>query len=806
MSSGTVNSVGEIGRLIQGNQGGGGQPGEEQGAPYGGLTARQLELNRLWTFYRCTNYDSRKTAWDGSAVLDHLETETIVTSGFTPPGFYEASGSQLPLRFRRPVAPFYLAKAVVSRFNGLLFGDKKHPNTVVSDDPQTDDWITGFCEATRLWSRMTLARTYGGAMGSVAVGFVFKDGQPRVQVHDPRWCRPIFEDREELILRRFEKRYQYRDTIVDPHTGEHREMWFWYRRVIDKVRDVVWPRVPAEHEEGEPRWHEYPSLTSVHNFGFVPVVWIQNNEVQDDVDGDPDCHGAFDIIETIDALMSQANRGTLANCDPTLHIATDDEVPAGLRKGSDNAIQTSVGGQVSYLEINGTGPKAALEQAEMLETRALRLCRCVLEDNFGGPARTEKEVDQNYANMLEQAGLLREQYGERGVKRLLEMVLKAARMLAQPMAIDEGNGVTRIVTRVVQLPPNKKTGEKRELGNGQLLELDWPDWYEPGLEEINSAVSAAGQGMNFGIVDREHAVRFVAEYFKIEDVPALVAKLDEKEQADMADAMGGGYDTGAPMEEDEIDELDPALAAELEGVDMFEDGGYDVPLDDFAEEEPAYEPEPSFEEEPLEEPVEEAAPASLQPAELKELMGLVAKTFNGELPKEAAAEMVRVAFPVFDEAAIGRMLGTAGVVGGEPEEVQKTALNGAQVTALAGIVEKVAQSLIDRSSGKAILQTAFGLTSDEAEAVLGDPLFVPAVSAEGGEGPGGGLPAPPDAPDAAGDLPAPPEVPDGLEEPPGEPPAAPEEPLLGPPQEDDEDEEPLESDYSGLDEDDEEDL
>jgi len=799
MSSGTVNGVGEIGRLLRGGGGQGSNDKAESGVPYGPLSARQLELNRLWTFFRCTNYESRKTAWDGSPVVDHLEAETIVTSGFTPPGFYEASGSQLPLRFRKPDAPFYLAKAVVSRFNGLLFGDKKHPNTIVSDDPDTDDWITGFCEATRLWSKMTLARTYGGAMGSVAIGFVFKDGEPRVQVHDPRWCIPVFEDREELILRRFEKRYQYKDTIIDPNSGERREMWFWYRRVIDKTKDVVWPRVPAEHEQGEPRWQDFQALTSEHNFGFVPVVWIQNNEVQDDIDGDPDCHGAFDLIETIDSLISQSNRGILSNCDPTLHIATDDEVPSGLRKGSDNAIQTSVGGQVSYLEINGTGPKAAMEQAELLESRALRLCRCVLEDNFGGPARTEKEVDQNYANMLEQAGLLREQYGERGVKRLLQMVLKAARMLDRPQAVEE-NGVARIMRRVVKLPPNKKTGEKRKLGAGELLELDWPDWYEPGLDDINAAVSAAGQAMNFGIVDLEHAVRFIAEYFKIEDVAELVEKLQAAQQEELDSAMGG-YDTGAPMEDEEIDEVDPALAAELEGVDMLD--GYDVPLDDF-------EDQPSDEElealaselvDPLVQGLEEAsapeeAPARLEPSELKELLALVSKVFNGELPTAAATEMIRVAFPVFDDGAIARMLGSAGVEGGETEEIQKTALNGAQVTALAGIVEKVAQRLLSRESGKAILQTAFGLSAAEAEAVLGDPSFVPAVGVEGeapaAEPPGDALPEPPSAPDAAGELPTPPEVPE-----------RPSEDESGALDAEDEDPEPRESDYSGLDEEDE---
>lgn len=775
MSSGTVSNVGEVGRLLRGH---GGDMLEEEGpGPSGPLTARQLELNRLWTFYRCANYDNRRTAWDGSPVLDHLEMETIVTAGFTPAGYFDAGGSTLPLRFRRPTAPGYLTKAIVSRFNGLLFGAKRHPNVVVADDPKTDDWITGFCEVTRLWSKMLLARTYGGAMGSVGVGFVFKNGVPRVQVHDPRWCNPTFEDREEFVLRRFEKRYQYRDQIVLP-SGDTEERWFWYRRVIDKEKDVVWPRVPVEDvgqqdQHGEPKWSRYEKLVTHHGFGFVPVVWIQNNEVQEDIDGDPDCHGAYDMIEEIDMLVSQSNRGIVANCDPTLHISTDDEVPDNLRKGSDNSIKTSAGGQVSYLEINGTGPKAAMEQADALETRVLRLCRCVLEDNFGGPARTEKEVDQNYSNMLEQADMLREQYGERGVKRLLSMVLSAARKLAKPRSVQREDGTSEITRAIVRLPPNKTTGEPRELGEGQNLELDWPDWYEPSLDQVNTAVSAAGQAMNFGLVDREHAVRFVAEYFSIENVQELVEALEAKEAAQLESAMGG-YDTSAPADEGEVDELDPALLAELEGVDPLADE-YDIPIEEDVPAEPSDEELEALAAEvvdPLDQGLEEAAPTEepveqkLEPSQLKELLSLVDKVYTGTLPRPAAVEIIRVAFPVFEEAAIMRMLGgEAALGGGNDTEVQKTALNGAQVTALAGIVEKVAQGLLDRSSGASILQVAFGLTASEAEAVLGDPNFEPAVTVEGADTPPLDepeleVPEVPEPPDADIDLPEPPEVPE----------------------------------------------
>lgn len=595
----------------------------EGGGPVGGLTDRQSALERLWRFYRCMNYEGRKVEWDGKERVGHIEHEAIATAGFVPGGFYDVGGAMLPLKYRRPTAPYYLAKVIVSRFNGLLFGSGRHPNTIVTDDPDTDAWLTGFCDSTRLWSRMVLARTYGGAMGAVAVGFVFRDGKPKVEVHDPRWCFPHFADREELILDRLEKRYQYPDMIRDEETGQMVEGWFWYRRVIDSEKDVLWPRVPVLDGQ-EPRWSQYRSVTTPHNFGFCPVVWIQNNEVQDDFDGDPDCQGVYDMIETIDALISQANRGILSNCDPTLHISTDDDIPDGLRKGSDNAIKTSSGGSVSYLEISGAGPKAALEFADDLEKRVQRVARCVLDDNFGGPARTEKEVDQNYSNMIEQADLLREQYGERGVKRLLEMVLKAARKLSTPVVMKDGE-TPRITRSVIRLP-KLDDGSDRKLGEGTMIELDWPDWYKPGLTDIAQAVDAAGKAMNYGLTDLEHAVRFIAQYFQIEDVTALVAKLEE---ANAASDPAAAYSTeaapvdAAPVEETPVEE---APAEVPYGLDTM------------------------------------ATAEALNGAQVSALVEILEKVYAGTLPSIAAEEIILGAFPQISYEAVSRMLSQAPAV------------------------------------------------------------------------------------------------------------------------------------------------
>ncbi len=62
---------------------------------------------------------------------------------------------------------------------------------------------------------------------------------------------------------------------------------------------------------------------------------------------------------------------------------------------------------------------------------------------------------------------------------------------------------------------------------------------------------------------------------------------------------------------------------------------------------------------------------------------------------------------------------------GLQEGVQATLLNGAQITAMVGLVTAVASGSLPRESGSEILQTGFGLSSEEANQILGPESFTP---------------------------------------------------------------------------------
>ncbi len=495
-----------------------------------GLSPRQQDMNRLWASYRGQQYSARRIDWDGTERAHGIDAEAIASAGFLPPGYYDA-GATFPIKFRRPSLPYHLRKVIVDRFSGLLFSDRKHPVIRVEGDSVAEDYVRTLAEVARLWPAMIMARTYGGAMGTTVVGFQFVDGKPVVEVHDPRWCLPVFEDRYALKLASLEKRYMFPVDEFDGETGQWEQRPYWYRRIIDTERDVLFKAIPVSEEE--PVWEVEREV--VHGFGFCPVVWTQNLPVQDDIDGDPDCLGVDDMCDQIDALLSQANQGILASCDPTLRIITDAEMDS-IRTGSKNAIKLPQGSMVDYMEISGQGITSALNMVKDLREMVLEVAQCVLDQPGGASSRrTATEIERLYASMLAKADVLREQYGERCIKPLLEMMVKAIRMIEKPRAVEGG-----IVRQFVKLPPRIVTKEdlstvreERRLppDDGTMINLNWGPYFNPSLDEAFKAVQSATTARLGGLLDHEQAVGFVAPYFLVEDARAMARKIQQEHDA-----------------------------------------------------------------------------------------------------------------------------------------------------------------------------------------------------------------------------------------------------------------------------------
>lgn len=515
-----------------------------------GSSPRQQRLNQLWAFYRCQQYDNRSLRWDGTKVEAPLEREAISSMGYIPPGFVDAGGggSALPLRYRRPTAPYNLSKVIVDRFTGLLFSEQRHPTFAVAENPDAEEFLEKLADASRVWAAMIQARNYGGAQGTVAIGFSYVDGAPVVEVHDPRWLYPDFSDRIALKLRRLEKRFQYPVDVQNPDTGVWEEKAFWYRRTWDKDADVVYQ--PVEVGDGEePDWREASRVN--HGLGFVPVVWVQNLPVMEDIDGDPDCHGIYDLIESHDALVAQSYKALIANCDPTAVITSDAENLGSITIGSDNALKLPAGSDAKWMEHTGEGPKATLELAHSLREMALEVAQCVLEQDNQAAPPTATEINRRYSSMLSRGDILREQYGQKAVLPLMMMMAKAAEILGEPKTTEAGierQGIVLGTSKDLFVVPAGL------LDGGEPVKLQWPPYFEPSLDDVTKASQAATTAFTGKLIDRKHAVQYIAPFFDVQNVQELVDQLDqEQQQADqqMMDMMNNGGGQQPPPGDDD---------------------------------------------------------------------------------------------------------------------------------------------------------------------------------------------------------------------------------------------------------------
>lgn len=551
-----------------------------------GMSARQRLLSARWSFFRAERYDGWKVGWDGKSSASLEQTDVIASSAVIPDGFVDMGGTMLPAEYRKPTAPYNLVRLIVLRFSSLLFGAKRHPKLGCQEDADTEDFATELARVGSLWARMHHARNYGGGMGTVAVGFVITNGLPAFEVHDARWCTPTFRNRFDHTLRSLEKRFAYPIEERDPETGEWVENWYWYRRLMTENEDVVWDRVPVG-DGVEPAWDELDCDRVAHNLGEVQAVWIQNQRNDEGPDGDPDTLGEYDSVQAIDRLTSTAIKGSSKNADPTVVLKSELEFDS-LGKGSDNAIQVEPTGDANYMEIAGTGIDNALRVSSVVEDRVCRTARVVLEKGRAqmpgtSEARTATEAVQDAGSMHEQVGVLQEQYGENGVKKLMGIALRTCRKYLAPKT-DASTG--RPLLRKLRLSKRKVPSHvpgfpdmelERSPGFSDDIELKWPPLVEPSMQDVQVAVTAAVAAVQGGLVDKKHAAQFIASYFQVEDVDAMLAELETKlkeDQAAQEQALFAAGNAGAKVaqgkgvaidevmggEEDEDEDVQPASA------------------------------------------------------------------------------------------------------------------------------------------------------------------------------------------------------------------------------------------------------
>jgi hypothetical protein len=498
-----------------------------------GLSARQVELNRIYSYARAQQHDTCKLDWDGLEHPTTVDREAIVSQAFLPQGWKDGGGNleSLPQKYRRPSVPCNLGKVIPARFTALLVGEGTHPQWKVPGQPNTEAWIEAVCDVYGFWAKMAIVRDLGGAMGTAVAGFKLIDGKVIFEEFDARWCFPTFDPRDPAELDMLEVRYMYPQETLDKITGKWRTGNYWYRRIIDKKVDCLWkPQLVGDGTQ-EPPWSDPATVASMvtHGLGKVPVQWTQNIEVTGDIDGDPDCHGCYDYFDRIGELKSQAHKGASKNADPTATISSDGTYNQ-VQMGSDQVLKMEKGASASYLESDGASIKTADEEANSIRAMALETCECVLpdqEDREGGPV-TATEMVKKSAAMYAKASRMRQQYGSRLFVPLLTKLVAAAKMLDRGVEIAGPDGEKTVVRQTINLPPKMVDGKMVEHTLDQSeyvhLKLEWPPFAEPSPQDTQQVATATSLLVTNGIISKRTAIRKVAPHYNIEDVDEELAQ------------------------------------------------------------------------------------------------------------------------------------------------------------------------------------------------------------------------------------------------------------------------------------------
>ncbi len=475
---------------------------------------RSQELEFRSRYYRCTQHDHKVFDF-GGRMRSPSRHATQPLIGGALPSFY------VPLDQRRPSAPYRLARTIVARFTGLLFGQGRWPN-VLSDDPATQDFCDALVKETGLHSKLLRARNFGGAAGAVGLSWWFDDGTPKVRVHQARHLIvQQWEDEDELVPAHVIELYQFHRDEFDADKKDYVRVWYWSRRDWTRQADVVFldQRVAKKNPT---EWVIDENKSVVHNDGACHFVWIQNLPDDDEAacqDGQPDYAELYEQLDILDILNSVHTKGTIVNLDPTLVVQMHAEEmgDATIQKGSDNALAVGPNGGAQYLTLGSDAVTAGQTAINGQRDQVLETAQCIIPDPNEVVAAGTSSVALRlmFAPMLNKADILRDQYGSRGILRLLDQMLASARSFmpdltadapeqqyvyevqmdqdGNPLLDDAGNPVEEPVEYTLNLPPRiekvevldeegNPTGEfttelyARHPGKGRII-LEWPEYF-----------------------------------------------------------------------------------------------------------------------------------------------------------------------------------------------------------------------------------------------------------------------------------------------------------------------------------------
>lgn len=535
---------------------------EENAQPPYNVSERFGQMDRYEAFMRGLQYKHQKKNWTG---MEAEYWETISPQVVLPKGF-ESPEQGLTALQKRPSIETGKAATIVNGYTALLFSEQSCPRIIAENDEDTEAMLLAIGEQAKFWQKWSSARNMGGGVGSVAMTVHMRDGRMEYEVHNTKQITVLWKSRRTWTPAAFLKVWSVfvEEDAKDEKgkvIGKRRVEWC-HRRIITEMEDVVYQPIRVD-DPATWAWVVDPALSVVHSLGFFPGLWVQNKEEEEEMDGDPDCEGAYKQIDALDRLLSQINKACLLNLDPTIVTKTDEKTMGSengpLQVGSEHSLEVGEGGDAKFLEMTGAGIAAADRMCTDLERHISDRTGYVFVDpqKAGGAATSSLAIKLMFRPMIQVADKLRGQYGP-GIVQSLQITVKILRkMLGKEVPLPPGeDGQERTGVISLDLEPRVvgEDGEKKsvphQLGPGGKIKIQWGPYFNKSTQEEQDDITNAVAAKTGGLIDRATAAKHVASgVFQVTDVEAMLARAEQEQADEMANAeqSAGEGVTGAAL-------------------------------------------------------------------------------------------------------------------------------------------------------------------------------------------------------------------------------------------------------------------
>lgn len=537
---------------------------------------RSRLLDRRQAYYSCSQHDWKQYDFDGRLIQqgNPLLGQPLLMS--------EPSNWYVPLKTRRPSAPYRLPRAIVDAFTNLIFGYQRWPTVRCPGDPDTEEFVRAVVEVTKLRTLMVRARALGGSCGTTGLSWRISKGVPRIRVHAAKHIYVhAWADRELLMPGHVTEIYRFPRDEWDDQKKQFTRNWYWFRHDWTPVADVAFREIKADPGV-DPAWIIDEENSYRHDDGFCHFVWVQNLPTDsEDIDGVPDYEGLYENFDALDLLNSVLVRGTTLNLDPTLILKLDPEIVAlhGIKKGSDNSLSVGLAGDARYMELQGSSVQVGTTLFTKMREAALEVAQCIIPDpnQIGAAGTSSVALKVVYAPMLGKADVLREQY-EGAMRTLLTQITISARrqMDGPPVVLTDDEGNETEMEPTIELPPRmvtvdvldeqgNPTGEKQERavpvrpGPSSRLVFDWGDYFLPTPSDQQQTASTLSAMVTGNLLSQESGADLASRVVRIDPRAdwALLQKEKAQKAAEQAQAQGAPPDAfggmgGAVGNQDEL--------------------------------------------------------------------------------------------------------------------------------------------------------------------------------------------------------------------------------------------------------------